>query len=193
MFDDDDFGFEAGKEFICDFMSNLYSRIYLPTDDENDAVIQYGETFPELYMIQEGIVLVSLKGIGKENDFMVLPTHSYFGDYQILFDLKSQFVYKCESGRNLTCLCLKKNKLKEFMDDYQDARTFYRERAWLRRIEFRRRMKKHQHKLKAKQSQKNLPKGAAPNKNRNSGQNDATPGSKIHTDENDEFALPNGA
>lgn len=193
MFDDDDFGFEAGKEFICDFMSNLYSRIYLPTDDENDAVIQYGETFPELYMIQEGIVILSLKGIGKENDFMVLPTHSYFGDYQILFDLKSQFVYKCESGRNLTCLCLKKNKLKEFMDDYQDARTFYRERAWLRRIEFRRRMKKHQHKLKAKQSQKNLLTGFALNKNRNSGQNDATPGSKIHADENDEFALPNGA
>ena len=54
-------------------------------------------------------------------------------------------------------------------------------------------MKKHQQKLKAKQSQKNLPKGAAPNKNRNSGQNDATPGSKIRTDENDEFALPNGA
>jgi hypothetical protein len=81
MFDDDDFGFGAGKEFICDFMSNLYSRIYLPTEDEYDAVIQYGETFPELYMIQEGIVLVSLKGIGKENNFFVLPTNSYFGDF----------------------------------------------------------------------------------------------------------------
>ena len=81
MFDDDDFGFGAGKEFICDFMSNLYSRIYLPTEDEYDAVIQYGETFPELYMIQEGIVLVSLKGIGKENNFLVLQTNSYFGDF----------------------------------------------------------------------------------------------------------------
>ena len=33
------------------------------------------------------------------------------------------------------------------MDDYPDARVFYKERAWLRRIEFRRRMKKHQRKL----------------------------------------------
>lgn len=39
MFDDDDFGFDAGKEFMCDFLSNLYSRIYLPTNDANDVVI----------------------------------------------------------------------------------------------------------------------------------------------------------
>jgi len=33
MFDDDDYGFEAGREFICDFLSNLYSRIYLPGNE----------------------------------------------------------------------------------------------------------------------------------------------------------------
>ena len=47
MFDDDDYGFEAGREFICDFLSNLYSRIYLPGNE----IIQYGDTFPEMYMI----------------------------------------------------------------------------------------------------------------------------------------------
>ena len=85
MFDDDDYGFEAGREFICDFLSNLYSRIYLPGNE----IIQYGDTFPEMYMIQEGIVVLSLKGIGAENDFFILPTYSYFGDFQILYDLKS--------------------------------------------------------------------------------------------------------
>ena len=56
----------------------------------------------------------------------------------------------------MTCLCLKKNKLEEFMDDYPDARTFYMERAWLRRIEFRRRSKRHQKKLEKKQNQNNF-------------------------------------
>jgi hypothetical protein len=40
-------------------------------------------------------------------------------------------------------MCLKKNKFKELMEDYPGARQFYMDRAWLRRIEFRRRMKKH--------------------------------------------------
>jgi hypothetical protein len=44
-------------------------------------------------------------------------------------------------------MCLKKSKLKELMEDYPDARRFYMSRAWHRRIELRRRMKKHQQKL----------------------------------------------
>jgi hypothetical protein len=34
-------------------------------------------------MIQNGIVMLSLKGIGSENEFFILPTYTYFGDYQI--------------------------------------------------------------------------------------------------------------
>ena len=90
MFNDTQFGFEGGSEFICDFLSNLYSRIYLPGEE----IIQYGESVAELYMIQEGIVILSLKGVGVENEFFLLPTYSYFGCFQILYDLKSQIVYK---------------------------------------------------------------------------------------------------
>jgi hypothetical protein len=78
-------------------------------------------------------------------EFFILPTYSYFGDYQILYDLKSQICYKAGNGNlNKLCitLCLKKNKLLEMMDDYPEARKFYMERSWQRRIEFRRRMKK---------------------------------------------------
>ena len=106
-----------------------------------------------MYMIQEGIVVLSLKGIGQENYFFILPTYSYFGhtfrkvnrggDFQILYDLKSQLVYKSGESKHLITMCLKKSKLKELMDDYADAKAFYMKRAWHRRIEFRRRMKKH--------------------------------------------------
>jgi len=40
------------------------------------------------------------------------------------------------------------------MEDYPDARKFYMQRAWYRRMEFRRRMKKHQRKLAAIQKKK---------------------------------------
>ena len=80
--------------------------------------------------------------MNSEQEFFVLPTYSYFGDYQILFDLKSQIIYKAKENKLLITLCLDKSKLLELMDDFPEARKFYMERAWLRRIEFRRRQKK---------------------------------------------------
>lgn len=76
-------------------------------------------------------------------EFFLLPTFSYFGDYQILYDLKSQNIYKAaDEGKLLITLCLKKSKLFQMLDDYPEARKFYMERAWQRRIEFRRRQRK---------------------------------------------------
>lgn len=40
--------FEAGCEFKNDFLSNIYSRLYLPKND----VINFGDNFSELIMIQ---------------------------------------------------------------------------------------------------------------------------------------------
>ena len=59
-----------------------------------------------------------------------------------MFDLKSQIIYKAKESKLLITLCLDKDKLLELMDDFPEARKFYVERAWLRRIEFRRRQKK---------------------------------------------------
>jgi hypothetical protein len=65
-------------------------------------------------MIQDSVVSLQLK-LGKdkssEQEFFVLPTFSYFGDYQILFDLKSQITYRAKENKLLVMLCLKKDKL----------------------------------------------------------------------------------
>ena len=95
-----------------------------------------------------------MKGIGPDNEFFILPTYSYFGDYQILYDLKSQILFKSGESKHLITMCLKNSKLKELMEDYPDARKFYRSRAWHRRIELRRRMKKHLQKLNLKNNVK---------------------------------------
>ena len=57
-------------------------------------------------------------------------------------------------------MCLKKNKLKELMEDYPDAMRFYMQRAWYRRMEFRRRMFKHQKKLIIASAAKSQKKGS---------------------------------
>lgn len=64
--------------------------MFLP---ENE-IVACGDQFDELIMIQEGIVSCQLPNIDEndpsaEYEFFVLPTFSYFGDYQILFDLHS--------------------------------------------------------------------------------------------------------
>ena len=64
-------------------------------------------------------------------------------------------MFKSGESKHLITMCLKKSKLKEMMEDYPDARKFYMQRAWHRRIELRRRMKKLQRNLLNNQNQKN--------------------------------------
>jgi hypothetical protein len=54
LFNDSEF--EGGCEFTCDFLSNIYSRLYLP---ENEIVC-IGENFSEMIMIQESVVSLML-------------------------------------------------------------------------------------------------------------------------------------
>ena len=88
--------FEAGCEFTSDFLSNIYSKIYLPGND----IVVYGEEFNDLVMVQESVVTLNLRidqhkmfhdknqsldfipGQGpKMIEFFILPAYSYFGDY----------------------------------------------------------------------------------------------------------------
>jgi len=138
-----DAGFESGCEFTSDFCSNIYSRLYLPDIE----IIEPEENFTDLIMIQQGLVYLSLNventmGTKSMYEFFILPTFSYFGDYQILFDLKSQILYKSGDGKPLITLCLKAETLLRLVNEYPEARKFYMERAWQRRIEFRRMQKK---------------------------------------------------
>ena len=76
MFEDDDF--EAGHEFMSDFIISLSCRIYLPGSD----IIQKGDKLGELYLIYKGTVSMAVDSVqGSSSVFLILPTHSYFGDY----------------------------------------------------------------------------------------------------------------
>lgn len=55
MFNDRDF--EAGVEFTCEFVTSLRPQIFLP----DNVIVDYGDTFEDLFLIQESCVSLSLK------------------------------------------------------------------------------------------------------------------------------------
>ena len=81
MFEDDDF--ESGQEFISDFITSLKCRIYQAWS----YIVQESEKLSDLFLIYKGHVCIAVN----QEVFLVLPTHSYFGDYQIILNIRSQF------------------------------------------------------------------------------------------------------
>jgi len=96
----------------------MYCRIYEP----NRIVINTGEKVSELMFIKEGgFRLQERHGI---HDFLILPPLSFFGDYQILFQLKSNMVVRALKGNeNTICMCVSKKVLKKVLKQYPRSRN----------------------------------------------------------------------
>jgi|TARA_B110000305_G_C18832085_1_gene356204 hypothetical protein len=62
-------------------LSNIFSKLYLP----ENIILDKGERFNDLFMIQEGNVGLSMRLDPNDSqslqEFFILPTYSYFGDY----------------------------------------------------------------------------------------------------------------
>lgn len=83
-------------------------------------------------------------------EFLILPTYSYFGDYQIFGDLKSQIRFKATDGdlcKILMTLSISKDRFLTLMSYFPEARDYYKPRADARRIEFKRLMRNFYKKL----------------------------------------------
>ena len=66
----------------------MYCRIYEP----GKIIINAGQRFNEIFFISKGsAILYDSKGV---TPFLQLPQYSFFGEYQILFDLRANFVIK---------------------------------------------------------------------------------------------------
>ena len=66
----------------------MYARIY----GRGETLVDYRSKFNEIFFIYEGGV--SLFSKAKIKDFIFLPQYSFFGDYQLLFDLRSNIVFR---------------------------------------------------------------------------------------------------
>jgi len=70
-------------------------------------VVRSGEKFSEMYFVTSGAVKMENKF--EVAEFSILPQYSFFGDYQILFDLSSIISYKTVSQvAPIVFMCLNK-------------------------------------------------------------------------------------
>ena len=120
-------------------MSALYCRVFIA----NQTIVKRGEHFSELYLIHKGTVTISLSH-KDQNEFFTLHESNYFGDYQILMDLKASECYKSSVDSATYTHCLKKKDLQDLMVTFPDAKSIFLDKAQQRRIEFRRIKKQYE-------------------------------------------------
>jgi hypothetical protein len=83
-------------------------------------------------------------------EFLILPTYSYFGDYQIFGNHRSQVRFKAADGdlsKILMTLTIPKERFLTLMSYFPEARDYYKPKAEARRIEYKRLMRNYYKKL----------------------------------------------
>jgi hypothetical protein len=99
------------RGFVNELIINMFARIYEP----EVTIVHYGEKFRQIYFICEGSVSMYNRFLIK--DFMFLPQHSIFGDYQIICDLKSNIVFKTSKRQSSTrFMCVSKKVFQNLCD-----------------------------------------------------------------------------
>ena len=96
----------TGNEFLTFFVSALYCRVFIA----NQTIVKRLEHFSEFYLIHKGSVTISLSH-KDQNEFFTLHPSNYFGDYQILMDLRASECYKSSVDSATYTHCLKKKDL----------------------------------------------------------------------------------
>ena len=142
---------ECERGFTNELIINMYCRIYTP----GKTVISYKSNVKEMYFIRQGLVEVynnendELKE-GKETPILYLPKYSYFGDYQILNNLKSNIVFKTLANKpddnkggaqtemlpDIIFMCIEKSKLIDLCELFPQTAQNIKRRSLERRQRF---------------------------------------------------------
>jgi hypothetical protein len=118
----------------------MYCRIYEP----GRIIIPHGQKFNEIFFISRGsAIFFDPKGV---TPFLQLPQYSFFGEYQILFDLRSNFVVKVggrermgdytDENQRTMFLCAKKKTVERLFDLFPKSKIVIQKRALERRAVF---------------------------------------------------------
>jgi signal-transduction protein with cAMP-binding, CBS, and nucleotidyltransferase domain len=118
----------------------MYCRIYEP----GKQIVNYGQKFTEFYFITKGTVsLYEKNGV---YPFLLLPTYSYFGVYQIMFDLranyivkiggKEEFEQKATKADRTFFLCVDQEVFRELLDQFPKSKFLVQKRGLQRRKVF---------------------------------------------------------
>jgi CRP-like cAMP-binding protein len=125
--------FFCGQEFLSHFVCGLKCRIFVA----DQYIFKIGDEAENMYMVFKGRVALSLKN-KKENEFFTLYPSNYFGDYQILLDLRVAETYTVLGSEPVFTHFIKAEKFKDLMRLFPDALNCFLMKAIDRRTEFRR-------------------------------------------------------
>jgi hypothetical protein len=131
---------------------HMYCRIYEP----GKTIVQHGQKFSEMYFVTRGAaVLYDQKGV---TPFLQLPQYSFFGEYQLMFDLRSNFVVKVGGKEDTetvkqertTFLCVSQDVFKRLFALFPKSKNVVQRRALERRSVFMQHLAKLEQFLKKK-------------------------------------------
>ena len=153
---------ECERGFTNELIISMYCRIYTP----GKTVISYKSNVKEMYFIRQGLVEVynnENDELDKEKPILYLPKYSYFGDYQILYNLKSNILFKTlahtpedkkngnfETMPDIIFMCISKDVLQELCDLFPQTAENIKRRSLERRHRFMQQKNLNSRRYKAK-------------------------------------------
>lgn len=134
---------------------SMYCRIYEP----GKTIVSCGQKFNEIFFISKGsAIFYDPKGV---TPFLQLPQYSFFGEYQILFDLRANFVVKvggkeragdvADEAQRTMFLCASQKTVDRLFELFPKSKIVVQKRALERRAVFVSHLEKLEVFLKKKQ------------------------------------------
>lgn len=157
---------ECERGFTNELIMSLYCRIYGP----GKTVISYKSNVKEMYFIRQGLIEVfnnENDELQKEKPILFLPKQAFFGDYQILYELKSNCIFKTleESptdtdlplggSSDTIFMCCAKDDLKALCDLFPQTAENIKGRSLLRRKRIMKQKATNSRKYQIQAKQKN--------------------------------------
>jgi voltage-gated potassium channel Kch len=135
-------GFQAHDMFIIQWLISFEPFVFMP----GNSLVQKGEEIEYLYFIETGRVYVSIvnKNITEFDAsdtswiIAILPTHSFFGDYQILLDTASNVWFNADPEQIVVWYGIHKSTFLDLCHRYPGHYSFLLGRAIATRRLFQR-------------------------------------------------------
>ena len=138
---------ECERGFTNELIISMFCRIY----QQNKLIIPYKTNVKEMYFIRQGLVEVFNNDhdeLYKGKPILYLPKYSYFGDYQILHNLKSNIIFRTlshtgeeskrqnEQEMDILFMCIDREVLLELCELFPQTAENIKKRSLERRSKF---------------------------------------------------------
>lgn len=112
------------------FVENILINLYPKRFRSNDIILRYENSPKFLALINKGTVVIENKGNAEQ--YVQYSEGGYFGDYHILFKVKTSYVYRVAS-EEVELMTIDKSKFIEICELFPKSAHLLRQRAYYRR------------------------------------------------------------